>query len=197
MNIIYLLSEPIKWLYVKYNKYRYPQFLKDTFLTIGDNLIIDIKTSSFSKSTINTGNNVYIGAGAWIHADLDIGNNVMFGPRCTIIGGDHLFGVKGKSNRFLQPLNRNSAKKIIIEDEVWCGANVIINKGVIIGMGAVIGSGSVVVKSIPPYTVAVGNPAIVKKKIFEDHELIEHLKLIGYKNDIAQNIVLRRTQMIR
>ena len=32
-----------------------------------------------------------------------------------------------------------------------------------IGEGSVIGSGAVVVKSIPPYSVAVGNPAKVIK----------------------------------
>lgn len=50
---------------------------------------------------------------------------------------------------------------VIIEDDVWIGANVCINKGVTIGKGSVIGGGSVVTKDIPPYSIAVGVPAKV------------------------------------
>lgn len=50
---------------------------------------------------------------------------------------------------------------MVIEDDVWIGANVCINKGVIIGRGAVIGSGAVVTKDIPPYAIAVGVPCRV------------------------------------
>ena len=52
---------------------------------------------------------------------------------------------------------------VIIEDDVWIGARAIILPGVIIGKGSVIGAGAVVAKSIPPYSVAVGNPARVVK----------------------------------
>ncbi|WP_284738949.1 CatB-related O-acetyltransferase [Clostridium felsineum] len=55
---------------------------------------------------------------------------------------------------------------IIIEDGVWIGMNSIILSGVTIGKGAVVGAGSVVSKNIPPYAVAVGNPAkIIKYRI--------------------------------
>ncbi len=54
---------------------------------------------------------------------------------------------------------------ITIEDEVWVGARCIITKGVTIGKGSIIGAGSVVTKSIPPYSLAAGNPAKVIKKI--------------------------------
>ena len=50
---------------------------------------------------------------------------------------------------------------IIIEDDVWIGAGSIILTGVTISKGSVIGAGSVVAKSIPEYSIAVGNPAKV------------------------------------
>lgn len=50
---------------------------------------------------------------------------------------------------------------VVLEEDVWIGAHVCINKGVTIGKGAVVGSGSVVTKDIPPYAVAVGSPAKV------------------------------------
>lgn len=46
---------------------------------------------------------------------------------------------------------------------MWIGARVIILPGVKIGRGSVIGAGSVVSKSIPEYSVAVGNPCKVVK----------------------------------
>ena len=52
----------------------------------------------------------------------------------------------------------------MIEDDVWIGRRAIIMGGVTIGKGAVIGAGSVVTKDVPPYCVAAGNPAIVRKK---------------------------------
>lgn len=54
---------------------------------------------------------------------------------------------------------------IIIGDEAWIGARCIIAKGVTIGKGAIIGAGSVVVKDVPPFTLAAGNPARVIKSV--------------------------------
>ena len=50
-------------------------------------------------------------------------------------------------------------KPVIIEDNVWIAARSIILPGVEIGKGSVIGAGSVVTRSIPPFSVVVGNPA--------------------------------------
>lgn len=50
---------------------------------------------------------------------------------------------------------------IVIEDDSWIGANVLILSGAHVGKGAVIAAGSVVVGSVPPYTVAGGVPARV------------------------------------
>jgi acetyltransferase-like isoleucine patch superfamily enzyme len=53
---------------------------------------------------------------------------------------------------------------VIIENDVWIGANSIILAGVHIGKHVVIGAGSVVTKDIPPYSVALGNPARIVKQ---------------------------------
>lgn len=55
----------------------------------------------------------------------------------------------------------------IIGNDVFIGANVTILDGVSIGDGAVIGAGAVVIEDIPPYAIAVGVPAIVKKYRFD------------------------------
>lgn len=58
----------------------------------------------------------------------------------------------------------SEGKQVIIEDNVWSGARVILLPGVKIGRGSLIGPGLVVSKSIPGYSVAVGNPWKVVKK---------------------------------
>ena len=54
---------------------------------------------------------------------------------------------------------------VVIGDKAWVGFNVSILKGVTIGEGAVIGACSVVTRDIPPYSVAVGNPAKVVRSL--------------------------------
>ena len=50
---------------------------------------------------------------------------------------------------------------IILEENVWLGARVIVLRGVTVGAGSVIGAGSVVTRDIPPRSVAAGLPARV------------------------------------
>ena len=63
----------------------------------------------------------------------------------------------------------------IIGNDVWIGQNTVILPGVHIGDGAIIGANSVVGSDIPPYVVAVGNPAREIRKRFDD-ELIQILQ---------------------
>lgn len=167
------------------------------FKSCGINLLASFSTSHFSFNTIDIGNNVFIGSNAWFSAHLSIGNNVMFGPSCKAIGGDHVFGVIGMSNRFLKPSSTSVNKGITIEDEVWCGANVIILKGVILGMGSIIGAGAVVSRSTPPFTVNIGNPSKVVKLIFSDEQLIQHLSGLGYSDVFVDEVVNRRRFMLK
>lgn len=60
----------------------------------------------------------------------------------------------------------------IIGNDVWIGQNAVILPGVHIGDGAIIGAYSVVGRSVPPYTIVIGNPAKELRKRF-DEELIE------------------------
>ena len=62
-----------------------------------------------------------------------------------------------------QPVLHNPIefKKVVIEDNSDIGVGSILLPGVVIGEGAIVGAGAVVTKSIPPYSIAVGNPARV------------------------------------
>ena len=105
---------------------------------------------------------------------LEIGNFVSIGPNVTFaLGGNHYtntittfpFKVKYFGEKEPEALTKG---KIIIEDDVWIGMNVLILSGVRIGRGAVIGAGAVVAKDIPPYAIAVGNPCRIVKYRFSN-----------------------------
>ncbi|MGI6279458.1 MAG: acyltransferase [Acutalibacteraceae bacterium] len=88
-----------------------------------------------------------------------IGNNVRIASNVMIIAGNHVFSnpnvpISGQGLEY---------KPITIEDDVWVAGRVNIMAGVTIGKGSVIGAGAVVTKDIPPYSIAVGNPARVIK----------------------------------
>ena len=69
----------------------------------------------------------------------------------------------------------------VIGNDVWIGQNVTFLPGVHVGDGCIIGANSVVGSDIPPYSVAVGNPARVIKKRFDD-EMIELLEKLQWWN---------------
>ena len=64
-------------------------------------------------------------------------------------------------NVYRDPFVCGSAGKVVIGDNVFIGMNSIILKGTTIGSNSIVGAGSVVTKSIPPLSVAAGNPARV------------------------------------
>jgi acetyltransferase-like isoleucine patch superfamily enzyme len=66
----------------------------------------------------------------------------------------------------------------VIGNDVWIGHGVLIMEGITIGDGAIIGAGAIVTKNIPPYAIAVGAPAKVKRYRFskEDIDFLLELK---------------------
>lgn len=139
-------------------------FIIKLFKRHGKNVKIS-RNSYFSYKNILLGDDVYIGPNAMflsLIAEIIIGNKVMFGPNVTIITGDHRYD---KQDVYMYDISNDEKKEendqdVIIEDDVWVGAGVIILKGVKIGKGSVIGAGSIVTKDIPPYTVFVGSPPV-------------------------------------
>lgn len=77
--------------------------------------------------------------------------------------------------------------QIILGNDVWIGRGVTIQGGVHVGNGAVVGAGAVVLEDVPPYAVAVGNPAKVVKYRFSQ-EVIDKLQDIKWWNWSEQKI---------
>lgn len=107
-------------------------------------------------------------------ARVTIGSHCCFGPNVTLVTPLHPMlpeerrGIvcKDGEERFLC-----YAKPIVIGDDCWFGANVVVCPGVTIGNGCVIGAGSVVTKDIPDRTFAAGVPAKVIREITEEDSI--------------------------
>jgi virginiamycin A acetyltransferase len=102
------------------------------------------------RSVINSGCVLYTGNG------IRIGNDVAIAANCTFAPVNHAY--KDKSRRINQQGFLPSRGGIVIEDDVWIGANVVILDGAILRTGCVIGAGSLVRGEIPAYSIHAGNP---------------------------------------
>lgn len=107
-------------------------------------------------------------------APITIGDDVMFGPRVSLITATHPIDA-GVRIRGLE-----LGKPIKIEDRVWLGAGVIVNPGVTIGQNTIVGSGSVVTKDLPANVIAVGNPARILREITEEDRVFWEEKEENY-----------------
>lgn len=134
-------------------------------MTIGDRVLFEgtlvpIELAAWGAA-LAIGDGCYINYGTNIsaRAGVTIGSNVAIGQYSIIMDDD-----------YHSPIDHRRAGKrapIVIEDDAWLGARVIVLRGAHIGRGAVIGANSVVTGSIPPYSVAVGSPARVVRQLRE------------------------------
>lgn len=107
---------------------------------------------------ISLGSRSGLGVDCDLHGTITIGDDVMMGPRCTMLSRDHAFP------RTDVPMNVQGFaedRPIRIEDDVWIGANVTITAGVTVGRGSVLAAGAVVTRDVPAFSVVGGVPARV------------------------------------
>lgn len=146
--------------------------LSELFAKIGNNVKIDAPFYCDYGQHISIGNNVIININCtFVDCNkITIGNNVLIASNVQIYTATHPVNI---SDRLLDNWSYNNphaffntyALPVTIEDNVWIGGGVIILPGVTIGKNSVIGAGSVVNKSIPPNSLAVGNPCKIIRKI--------------------------------
>lgn len=84
---------------------------------------------------------------------------MLFGPNVSLFSATHDTSVASRRNLV------EYALPITIGDDCWIGGNTTVMPGVTIGKGCTIGAGSVVTKDVPEFSVAVGVPAKVIKKL--------------------------------
>lgn len=131
-------------------------------ITIGERLLL-YGTTVRGELVTGPGGILEIGSRVFINYGVSISahNHVKIGSRCQI--GNYSLIMDNDYHQAGDKTMLGQSKPIILEDDVWLGARVIVLKGVTIGQGAVIGAGSVVTRDIPPRSVAVGQPARVVK----------------------------------
>lgn len=143
---------------------RIPGLLKELFGKTGESVYVEPPFHCDYGYNIEVGENFGANYNCTILdvAKVKIGKNALFGPNVSIYTAGHP----------LHPESRNTGYEygisITIGDNVWIGGSTVIMAGVTIGSNVVIGGGSVVTRDIPDWTVAVGNPCRVIRKITEE-----------------------------
>ncbi|MBQ2886784.1 MAG: acyltransferase [Alphaproteobacteria bacterium] len=114
--------------------------------------INDCRLSVSKDGNIEVGKFTSIGANNIIisHGEIKIGERCSLGPNICIYDHDHCFGVEGKKSGF-------KVGKVIIGNNVWLGAGVIVLRDTYIGNNCVIGAGTVVKGNIPDNTLVTAN----------------------------------------
>lgn len=98
----------------------------------------------------------------------------------TVITGGHLsvpgMWLKDVTNEIKDKMDpdHQEDQDIVVEEDVWLGANVTLLKGAHIGRSSIVGAGSVVRTSVPPYSVVTGNPARVVGFKYSPSIIVEH-----------------------
>lgn len=181
MNLLIKFSLIIPYLYDAIWAPAYKHAMKHC----GKGVYIRPMSSDFKGlENLSIGDGTSIPKGSTIYctnAPLTIGKKVIFGPRPTIITGDHRIDIIGKHLIDVtdeEKLPENDAP-VTIEDGVWCGANVTILKGVTIGRGSIVAAGAVVNKSCAPYSIIGGVPAKLIKMRFTPEQIIAHEKQLS------------------
>ena len=101
---------------------------------------------------INSGVVIYTGNG------VRIGEAVLIAANCTLAPTNHAFA--DRTRRIRDQGFQVSRGGIVIEDDVWLGANVVVLDGAVIGKGTVVAAGSVVRGRLEPYSIYAGAPAL-------------------------------------
>lgn len=132
-------------------------------IIVGDDCLVEFG-ATFSSETQNgyliMRNSVKINKDVFIDftGGLEIGNNVVISKESYIITHSHGY----------DPLSKPIAKKLLIGENVWIGAKVIICENVsYIGRNSLIAAGSVVTKNVEDFTVVGGNPAKFIKSLIQ------------------------------
>lgn len=141
-------------------------------LTTGRNCQIEVNGKHDGKCLV-FGKNVNIGHNVRIQCaeKVIIGNNVLIGSRVTIIDNSHgNYSGNDQDSPNTPPNERNiKTAPIIVEDNVWLGDGVVVQKNVKISYGSVIAANSVVTDNIPPRCIAGGVPARILKTFSPDN----------------------------
>lgn len=110
---------------------------------------------------LHLGDRVFVNFGlvALDVARITIGDDTQIGPNVQLLTAEHPLEPGPRRDKW------ESARPILIEDNVWLGGGVIVCPGVTIGRDTVVGAGSVVTQDLPAGVLAVGSPARIVRTL--------------------------------
>lgn len=149
---------------------------RSQFKHIGTNVQFDEPAHILSPECISIDNDVHFMPGIYISPcgkNVVIGSNThcapyacLYGPliigkHCAIAAHVVLASVGHGYDRVDIPMVEQQAQtnEVVLEDDVWIGANAVVVGGVRIGTGSIVGAGAVVTRDVPPFSVVGGVPA--------------------------------------
>ena len=159
----------VRYLYYKMRikRCRFPVFIGQGVIIHGGSIEMGKKVNFMARSYVNAkggylkiGDDVSFNTNVNIESgfggEIMIGNNVMIGANVVIQASEHRY------ERVDIPMRQQGHRsgRIIIGDDVWIGSNSVITSDVIIERGSIIGAGAVVTKTVQPYSIACGVPAV-------------------------------------
>lgn len=104
-----------------------------------------------ARSYLNAGCVIYSGNG------VSIGEDVLVAANCTFAAVNHEF--RSRAKKIVEQRFQPSRGGIVVEDDVWIGANCVLLDGAVLRRGCVVGAGSVVRGTLEAYGIYAGNPA--------------------------------------
>ncbi len=130
-------------------------------ITVGAHSVIDsfvkVKPAGGSGDLL-IGEHVVINSGCVLYTGqgITIGNHVAIAANCTLAPVNHAYQDKSRLIREQGFLPGKGG--IVIEDDVWIGANCVLLDGAVLRRGCVVGAGSIVRGELAAYTVYAGQP---------------------------------------
>ena len=167
--------------------YNYFGLRRSRFARMGKHVIISPPFSISPFHNIEIGDDVGIGPyGVFStpNAKIIIKGNCAIAEHLTIHTGNHARLV----GKFVTDITEDNKPKgydhdVIIEKDVWIGANVTILEGVHVGRGVTIAAGAVVNKDVPPYSIVGGVPAKIIKFYWTIDQILDHERQIYPENE--------------
>jgi virginiamycin A acetyltransferase len=135
----------------------------------GSRLVIgaDCRIDSFVKikpaggtGDVVIGDRCYLNAGCVLYSGhgIQIGNDVLIAANCTLAPVNHAYRAR---DRLIREQGFGPSRGgIVIEDDVWIGANCVLLDGAVLRRGCVVAAGSLVRGELPAYSICRGTPAV-------------------------------------
>ena len=130
---------------------------------VGEHTWLNVNAREADEPGIVIGSNCFLGRRNFLNSGalIRLGDYCLTGVDCHFLGSDH-----EHRTPFAPYVTTGNTRDGIIEvgANCWFGASVTVLKNVRIGFGSIIGAGAIVTRDVPPFSMAMGNPARVLKR---------------------------------